>query len=1260
MEQDRKKLEPYLSPLAVLALSFGYAVGWGAFVMPGTRFLPDAGPLGTLLGIVAGSLAMGVFALNYHRMIQRQPGPGGAVRFARKMFGEDHGFLVGWFLFLAYIAILWANATSIVLLIRYTLGDALQFGFHYQVAGFDVYFGEAIVPVAAVVACGSLCICSKRLVARLQMFFAFVLAASVAFFFAVAFLRHDGGAAAAGPAFSPFAGSSPFMQFLQIFAMMPWAFVGFEAIANSSEEFKFSSKRTFAILSAAIAVSAMVYAFLALLPTIAVPEGYATWADYIRDRPNLSGADAVCVFAATKKLFGGAGVALTGAAMLAGQLTGIFGAYVATSRLMYCLAGCDALPKWFGRLSRDADPKNAILFVMGASAVVPFLGRTAIGWPVDVSTVGAVLAYGYTSAAAFKAHAGSPGAGYILSAKAAGLAGVAISVALGLMLLVPTYLSGTTLEPEAYLLLAVWCILGFMLYRREFRLDRQSRFGHSIIVWISVIVMTFFSSLMWVRQSACDALDEVVSKFSATESRPAVERLEELMKGMDGELLADALVEMGLLVVTIVIMISLFGILRRREQTMAVEKTRAEEASRAKSFFFSTVSHDIRTPLNAIIGFSQMLKMGFKTEAERNEAVDSILVSGRTLLCLINDILDLSKLESGKMDIDLEPTPCRSLLKEIVDSFRVASQKPGLQIRGEIAQDLPNLMLDPQRVRQIAFNLMGNAAKFTHDGHIELRASFTPCADDPDAGQFRMDVEDTGCGISEEDLAKIATPYVQVGSKASRNGGTGLGLAICRLLARAMGGDLHVSSTLGKGSTFSVVIPRAKIAKEPVAATSTLSPSVDMTRQTVADGMRVLIADDQKMNILVLKNMLARIAKFEITTAQTGKEALDILTAPGAPKFDVLLTDMWMPEMDGSTLVKEVRGNPKIADLKVFVLTADVEMRHTYAETGFTGLVLKPVTFDNLRDIFATVCADGKGGAGAEGGGARASVASALALAAALFAGGSALADGAEAATATAAIAEEPARKILSFNASADVESAYICRGYVWDTRPYSAQSAEVEADFAPFGRVSAYAWSMSAMSGSGHSTPVRYAYNEIDYGLRYAYDWHITDDWTLVNGVAKQWVTNPGVRHGGHSLIDWQWFGALKNPYIIPYWKLRYIRKPYQAAYWCVGVKRAFELTDDLSLTVDFFGDLGDSRHFGRLFGPKPDDPQSDYKAGLHALSLVFRLDYALTEHIGLFAFAGQFCLVSDDARDAIKATHTPEARRDLTYCGIGAQLNF
>ncbi len=291
----------------------------------------------------------------------------------------------------------------------------------------------------------------------------------------------------------------------------------------------------------------------------------------------------------------------------------------------------------------------------------------------------------------------------------------------------------------------------------------------------------------------------------------------------------------------------------------------------AKSLFFSTVSHDIRTPLNAIIGFSQLLKMGFDTKEEHDNAVESINVSSKTLLQLVNDILDLSKLESGKMEICPEPTETGKVLEEIVSSFRFSNQNKELEVRCK-AGDMPLLMLDPQRIRQIAFNLVGNAVKFTKEGFVELRASFEPTA--PGKGTFTMAVQDTGCGISEADQKRLASPFVQVGCNKAKAKGTGLGLAICRQLAKAMGGDLAIASTLGEGTTFSIVIPNLAVAASGTMAADEQEVQAGVLSQSVAAGLRVLFADDTRINHIVLKSLLKKLGVTDVTSAANGAEAL--------------------------------------------------------------------------------------------------------------------------------------------------------------------------------------------------------------------------------------------------------------------------------------------------------------------------------------------------------------------------------------------------
>ena len=192
----------YLSLFTAIALSFGYSVGWGSFVLPGSTFLPNAGPAGSIAGFLLGTLAMIVLAFNYHKVINHIHGEGGAYVFVTKIFGHNHSFLVGWFLFVTYIAVMWANATALVLLARLVFGDMFQFGFHYRIIGFDVYLGETLLSIAAILLCGGACLVGRRFAIRLNTFFAIVLFLGVAACFTAALRGHQGGAATMGPAFS--------------------------------------------------------------------------------------------------------------------------------------------------------------------------------------------------------------------------------------------------------------------------------------------------------------------------------------------------------------------------------------------------------------------------------------------------------------------------------------------------------------------------------------------------------------------------------------------------------------------------------------------------------------------------------------------------------------------------------------------------------------------------------------------------------------------------------------------------------------------------------------------------------------------------------------------------------------------------------------------------------------------------------------------------------------------------------------------------
>ena len=659
----------YLSPLAVIALSFGYAVGWGSFVMPGTMFLPNAGPAGTIIGLLIGTAAIAVLAFNFHKMVTGVPGNGGIYGFITNIFGRNHGFLVGWFLFLTYIAIMWANATALVLLVRCLFGNMFQFGFHYTMVGFDVYFGEVLLSLAAIVLCAGVCLIGRKFAIRLHTFFAIVLAAGVVICFLAALAGHEGGWEAMGPAFAE--DTPRTVQILRILAMVPWAFVGFEAVVQSSSEFRFPVRRTFSLLLTAILVSVLIYTLLIILPILALPDGYSNWKEYIDALPDLKGTDAMPVFSAAKKSLGSLGVAVIGGSMLSAQLTALFATYIAVSRLMRAMADDEMFPEWLGRCNREGTPVYAILTVMCISLPIPFLGRTVIGWPVDLSNLGAAIAYGYTSAAvlALLKRQG----GHHPAEKAAGIFGLAMSIIFSLLMLVPNYLSGSSLSTESYLLLPIWCFAGFLLYRRSFLHDDQGRLGKSPVVWITVLIVIFFSSLMWFRLAVCDsaeiAFGDLVGKtVTADEAQQSV-------MYVNTDMLIKSVVELCILIFSLAIILNLISILHKREKNLIVEKLKAEEsANKSKSFFFSTISHDIRTPLNAIIGYSQMLGMGFEKAEEREQALQSIIGGGRSLLRLISDAIDFAKLEDGQLEIVRKPVNAVGLLRKFADSFRQTKQ----------------------------------------------------------------------------------------------------------------------------------------------------------------------------------------------------------------------------------------------------------------------------------------------------------------------------------------------------------------------------------------------------------------------------------------------------------------------------------------------------------------------------------------------------------------------------------------------------------
>uniref|UniRef100_B0T891 histidine kinase n=1 Tax=Caulobacter sp. (strain K31) TaxID=366602 RepID=B0T891_CAUSK len=346
-----------------------------------------------------------------------------------------------------------------------------------------------------------------------------------------------------------------------------------------------------------------------------------------------------------------------------------------------------------------------------------------------------------------------------------------------------------------------------------------------------------------------------------------------------------------------------------RASALALEKAQieAQEANRAKSAFLAMMSHELRTPMNGVLGMAHALG-STQLDARQADYVETIVQSGDGLMAILNDILDLSKIEARKLEFEITPFDIRALGRQLQRVWSETARRKGLSLTLDVAPETPQWLAgDPARVRQILLNLVSNALKFTEEGRVALRIA--PHA----AGGVEITVSDTGAGMSPEQQAKLFTPFVQGdASIARRFGGTGLGLSICRELAEMMGGRVTADSRPGEGSTFTVVLALAT-AQAP-------TPEAAPAARPDLAGTRVLVVDDNVANQAVARAVLEA-AGVLVGTANDGRQALARLRVED---FDLVLMDVHMPVMDGIEALRRVRGGEGgRADVPVMALTAD-------------------------------------------------------------------------------------------------------------------------------------------------------------------------------------------------------------------------------------------------------------------------------------------------------------------------------------------------
>ena len=913
-----KALDRYLSRIDVWSMAFGCMVGWGVFAMPGNTFLPVGGPAGSMLSMIIGMLIMLVIGLNISYLMGKSSLTGGVYHYTKEAFGRDHAFLSSWFLCLSYLTIVFLNGTAMFYIIRILFSSGAQTGPHYTIAGNTIYIGEIAISALVLALVGILYLIAKPLLQRLMTILGIILMIGVVITAALCIPHavssgalHDFGTRNISPGYAVFS----------LVTLAPWAFVGFEITSFDTAHFKFPVSDSKKIIILSIIAAAFAYGSMMLVSVASVPDGFSSWQEYIASLDSLSGVDSVPTFYAARSIMGSAGLVIMTLTAGASILTGIIGGYRAATRILATMAEDKILS------ARFSETSNSILFIMIISITLSLFGRNTLNWFIDLTSLGAIVGFGYISAAAWK-RARIEGDRRMMTA---GGAGTLISVIFVMVQLIPRLAAMEAMSGEAFLMLALWCLLGFLFYWRTVNSSNLAEYSGISTSGTALFALLIYSALMWLAKL-------MMSKDSAEEMRSVL---------VSGGALVLIIIFAGL-----VIMLYVQNFLRTRHEAIERDRIHAVESSLAKSRFLFNMSHDIRTPMNAIIGYTN-LAMQEAPSPEMKDYLRKIDSSSQHLLSLINDILEMSRIESGKIELDYVPVDICSVFDDMRELFAEQMRQKVIYF-SVLTSQVKNryVWCDRKNLNRVLINVISNAYKFTPEGGSVSASVWEIDGGETGYSNYEIRIRDNGIGMSREFADKMFNAFERERtSTVSKVQGTGLGLSITKSIVDLMGGTIEVMTAPGSGTEMVIRLLLRIVEPEDMPAAEEASP--DKTDISEADftGRRILLVEDNLINMEIASMILTQ-AGFEVETAENGQIAVDMVRESEPGYYDAVLMDIQMPVMDGYEATRAIRAldNRELASVPILAMTANAfkEDEDAAMEAGMQAHIAKPIDIGDM------------------------------------------------------------------------------------------------------------------------------------------------------------------------------------------------------------------------------------------------------------------------------------------------------------------------